>query len=183
MDFARQMGYRFQLQVDDDAIMNVKTNEDIVKLMTNQKYDFAFHARITIEDERASEGITEFTNDWIAETGFSPVGDYYNSLEPSKNNDQIKVWNRYSYFGYFVIINVRFWFREDVQSFVKRVVKSGKDIENRWQEQTVINIIRLLFVRENNILIRNFIDHNRHNPNNFIDWCVTTGIIVPQSNK
>jgi hypothetical protein len=53
--------------------------------------------------------------------------------------------------GHFVIISIDFWFHPDVQ-------RSSKDIERRWQEQTVQNMVRLIFIPENQLLVMNDLD-------------------------
>jgi hypothetical protein len=88
-------------------------------------------------------------------------------------------WDRLYHPGYFVIISVDFWFHPDVQDYLLTILRSGKDIEGRWQEQAVQNMMRLVFIPENQLLVMYDIDigHDRHKRANFEEWCVKTGLI------
>jgi hypothetical protein len=41
-------------------------------------------------------------------------------------------WDRLYHPGYFVIINLDFWFQLEVQDFLTTVMRSGRDIEGRY---------------------------------------------------
>jgi hypothetical protein len=88
-------------------------------------------------------------------------------------------WNRMYYPGYFIIINTDFWFQSEIQDYLTTVFRSGRDIEGRWQEQAVINMMRLVFVPEPQLYLMHEVDigHDRHNRKHFEAWCVNTGLI------
>jgi hypothetical protein len=75
---------------------------------------------------------------------------------------------------------VDFWFQNEVQDYLTTVFRSGRDVEGRWQEQAVINMMRLVFIPEDNLWVMNDVDigHDRHNPKNFDNWCVKSGFIT-----
>ena len=62
-------------------------------------------------------------------------------------------WDRQIHPGNFVILNLEFWFSTIVQDFVEQVLRSGADIDQRWTEQAVVNMIRLLFVPTSNTFV------------------------------
>jgi hypothetical protein len=73
-----------------------------------------------------------------------------------------------------VIISVDWWFSERQQNYLTTVLRSGRDVEGRWQEQAVQNMMRLLFIPKERLWIAYEVDigHDRHHPANFQKWCV-----------
>jgi hypothetical protein len=65
-----------------------------------------------------------------------PLGELFDHLSPN-NMDGLSTegWDRVQYSGSFQLIDVRFWYDEVVQNFVQLVLKTGSDMEQRWQEQ------------------------------------------------
>ena len=59
------------------------------------------------------------------------------------------------------------------------IIIIGRDIEGRWQEQAVMNMIRLIFIPYKQLWVMNDIDigHDRHTKSNFENWCIKSGIL------
>jgi hypothetical protein len=55
-------------------------------------------------------------------------------------------WNRQIVSGNFMLFDVGFWFEPAVQDFMQLVHSTGSDMNMRWQEQAVVNMVRLLFL-------------------------------------
>jgi hypothetical protein len=44
----------------------------------------------------------------------------------------------------------QFWFNSDAQDYLFSIVRAGYDIEQRWLEQGVENMMMLLFIKKEN---------------------------------
>ena len=120
-------------------------------------------------------GLAELTRYWIVINKFTPKGPLYEHLTP-KNIEGLATdhWDRKYHPGYFTILDLDFWFSSNVQDFVATILRTGRDIEGRWQEQGVINMVRLLFLPDSAVLIvpqQDDIKHDRHIKANFENWC------------
>lgn len=89
-------------------------------------------------------------------------------------------WDRMYHPGYFIIFHIDFWYQNEVQDYLLTIFKSGRDIEGRWQEQAVMNMIRLVFIPYKQLWVMNDIDigHDRHTKSNFDNWCIKSGILT-----
>ena len=120
-------------------------------------------------------GLAELTRYWIVVNKFTPTGPLYEHLTP-KNIDGLTTdhWDRKYHPGYFTILNLDFWFSASVQDFLVTVLRTGKDVEGRWQEQGVINMVRLLFLPDSSVMVvpqQEEIKHDRHIKVNYENWC------------
>jgi hypothetical protein len=183
LDFAKEMGYAYHLQFDDDAMLNNKIEYDVVQSLKEKTIDMAVFSDLIGEVPQVVLGLPELTNFWIKSNKFTPVGSLFKHLNPPNILGLTSEgWDRMYHPGYFLIISLDFWFEKNVQSYLTTVLRSGRDIEARWQEQAVINMIRLVFVVENKLLVMNDVDvgHDRHKKANFEQWCVREGIVMTE---
>ena len=67
-------------------------------------------------------------------------------------------WDKKYYRGAFNIFSIDFWFDKSVQDYLQLLFKTGSDIEQRWQDQGVQNMIRLLFAPKDKVHVFNDID-------------------------
>lgn len=59
-------------------------------------------------------------------------------------------------------------------------VRSGSDVEGRWQEQAVMNMMNHVFIPTNKLIVFKDIEvlHERHHKESYDTWCVKTGIVT-----
>jgi hypothetical protein len=72
----------------------------------------------------------------------TPLGPLFKHLSPgSIDGLTTEGWDREIFTGCFSIINVDFWFSKLPSDYVRQILKSGGDMEQRWTEQVKIVII------------------------------------------
>ena len=184
-DFVRAVGYKYYLQFDDDAMLNNFLDFNLVSRFRNMSYEMGVFSDSFGEVAHIALGMAELTRYWLTVNKFQPTGLLFEHLSP-KNIDglvsqhgNVGGWDRFYHPGYFLIVSVDFWFSELVQDYLTTIFKSGRDVEGRWQEQLVQNMIRLVFIPREKLWVMNEVDigHDRHKRQNFENWCVKTGII------
>ena len=74
-------------------------------------------------------------------------------------------------YGNFVIISIDFWFQPNVQSYLNLCLLTGDVVVRRWNEQLVMGMIRLLFIRKEDELILDFeYQHSKFNDHCAVDY-------------
>eukprot|EP01039_Chlorochromonas_danica_P000673 gene670-728_t len=180
LDFAREMGYSYHLQFDDDAILNAPIPYNIVQRFRENNYDMGVFSDHIGEVAHVVAGLCELTYFWLRVSRYQPAGALLKHVRPPTLAGLAEGgWDRMYHPGYFIIFSVEFWFRDLVQDYLTTILRSGKDIEGRWQEQSVMNMMRLLFIPEDKLWIMQEVDigHDRHKRGNFHAWCVKTGFL------
>ncbi len=180
MDFAREMGYGYHLQFDDDAMLNGPLKYDIVQSLKQSQIEMGVFSDLIGEVAHVTLGLPEITRYWMKIRNFSPKGELFKHLKPSDINGLTSDgWDRMYHPGYFLILSVEFWFQEHIQDYLTTIFRSGRDIEGRWQEQAVINMMRLVFVAPERMRRMDDVDigHDRHKKERFIEWCVKSGVM------
>jgi hypothetical protein len=180
LDFAKEMGYEYHLQFDDDSMINTMIPYNIIAKFQESKYNMGVFSDLIGEVSHVTLGLPELSYYWLKVNHFTPKGQIVANLRNkdlnSLNSDN---WNRMYHPGYFMIFRVSFWFSWEVQDYLTTILRSGRDIEGRWQEQAVMNMIRLLFVGEKELWVMNEVDigHDRHKRANFENWCIKQGFM------
>jgi hypothetical protein len=65
-----------------------------------------------------------------------PIGELFDHLDPPDISGlTTEGWDGVHYQGCFQLIDVNFWHDEIVQNFLQLMLKTGSDMEQRWQEQ------------------------------------------------
>lgn len=180
LDFAKAMGYGYHLQFDDDAMLNAKLDYDVVESLKKKDIHMGVFSDHIGEVAHVTLGLPEITRYWMTIRNFQPKGELFKHVNPHDMNGVTSAgWDRYYHPGYFLMVKVDFWFQEHIQDYLTTIFRSGRDIEGRWQEQAVMNMMRLVFVAPANLLVMEDVDigHDRHNRKNFEAWCINTGII------
>ncbi len=179
-DFARAMGYEYHLQFDDDAMVNSDITFNITERMDAQKYNTALFSDVIYEIPAATLGLSELTSYWLRINHYTPRGPIYKHTTPANlqglNSDG---YHRAYSPGYFMLFRVSWWFSPHVQDFLRMILRSGRDVEGRWQEQAVMNMMIYIFIAEPEIWVIKELDlgHDRHKRANFENWCIKTGLI------
>jgi len=137
------MGYAYHLQFDDDAMLNSALAYNVIDKLKDRNYLMGVFSDLIGEVPQATLGLPELTRYWMTVSQFKPKGPLLKNLHPpSLDGLTSDGWNRLYHPGYFILFKVDFWFQSDVQDYLTTVFRSGRDIEGRWQEQAVMNMIR-----------------------------------------
>lgn len=143
LDFARSMGYKYHLQYDDDAMLNSPLKSNLVERMKISGYDMAVFSDVLGDNSNVLSGLPELTKYWLYIRNFTPRGTLLSHVKGKDLNGlTTDGWDRMYHPGYFLIIGVDFWFDSLVQDYLTTVLRSGRDVEGRWQEQGVMNMMR-----------------------------------------
>ncbi len=180
LDFAKEMGYAYHLQFDDDAMLNGKLDFNIVEKLNEKKLLMAVSSTTIPDARQVTLGLPDLTHYWMTLKTYTPKGPLFKHLDPPSVEGLTSAgWDRLVHPGYFIIISTEFWFQKLVQDYLTTVFRSGRDVEGRWQEQAVMNMMRLVFVPEDKLWIMSEADigHDRHDPKNFDNWCVKPGLV------
>lgn len=181
LDFAKEMGYAYHLQFDDDAMLNGPLNFNIVEKLRDKRTMMGVFSDHIGEVPQCTLGLPELTRYWLTIKGLAPKGALFKHVNPPNMDGVTSAgWDRMYHPGYFMIFDVDFWFQHEVQDYLTTVFRSGRDVEGRWQEQAVMNMMRLVFIPEDHLWIMNEVDigHDRHNPKHFDAWCVKPGFVT-----
>lgn len=173
-DFARAMGYEYHLQFDDDAILLSPLSIDVVEMSRRRNILMGVFPDLIGEVPQCTLGLPELTQYWMTIRGHEPKGELFAHVRP-QNMDGVtsRGWDRLYHPGYFMMISLSFWFQNEVQDYLTAVFRSGRDVEGRWQEQAVMNMMRLVFVPRKRlwVMTQSDIGHDRHKAGNFQAWC------------
>lgn len=183
-DFAKAMGYEFHLQYDDDAMLNSPIPYNITAKFNENNAKIGFFSDIIGEVPHLVLGLPEITQYWLRINRYQPKGSIFQHLKKHSLGENIQAissdtWDRLYHPGYFILIRVSFWYTPEVQDYLRTIMKLGRDVEGRWQEQAVMNMISLIFLPEKEVWVMQEVDigHDRHKRANFENWCVKTGLI------
>jgi len=182
LDFAKTMGYKYHLQFDDDAMLNTPVEYNLLPKFQEKNYQMGVFSDWIGEVASVTLGLPELTAYWLKIAHYSPKGTIFQNTKPGDISGLTSDgWNRMYHPGYFLILSIDFWYSTEVQNYLNTVFRSGRDVEGRWQEQAVMNMIRLIFIPKDQVWIMNDIDigHDRHKRQHFENWCIKTGILLP----
>lgn len=180
LDFARAMGYEFHLQFDDDAFVNQDLKFNLTERMDANNISVSVFSDWLAEAPRVTVGLPELTSFWLRIRRYEPRGNIYKYTTPGNifglNSDGYYRWYR---MGYFLLVRVSWYFSEHVQDYLDYVLRSGRDVEGRWQEQAVMNMMFHIFVAEREMWVIKELDigHDRLSRANFENWCIRSGIL------
>lgn len=150
--FARKLGYKYLLQVDTDSDVMEELTFNILDVMEDGNLDIAARA---ITQDVATWGLSELTRYFIISEQISPTTLYDHCNPPNidglytANSEQASQglgWDRMVLHGNFVVYNLEFWFREDVQEYVRLILSTGGHFRFRWNEQAVVAMVWQIFV-------------------------------------
>jgi len=186
LDFVKAMGYKYHLQFDDDAMLNTIVSYNILPEFHKHSYHMGVFSDLIGEVPQVTLGLPELTAYWMKIRNYQPEGPIFKNLRPGDITGLTSDgWNRMYHPGYFLIISIDFWYSNQIQDYLNTIFRSGRDIEGRWQEQAVMNMIRLIFIPENQLWVMNDIDigHDRHKRQHFENWCIKSGVLQPSSSN
>ena len=125
------LGYEWYMRMDDDSLLHSKINYDLFQFMYNNNYEYGFRAYCN-DAISVSDGLIEFCYNYCNKNNIEPtfLNRYtlYNSEKTTKN------YNILGYYNNFLITNLKFWLRDDVQLFLKHFDNSGFQYTKRWND-------------------------------------------------
>jgi hypothetical protein len=156
--FIYHMNYNYFLQLDMDTFLTNKIEFNILDIMISKSIYFSTTNKIYKMDPlEVLNGLAEFTRFWIVTKQYNVKGGLYETTNPSSiqglytNIDNNYGWNRYIYGAYFMLFDInQFWFDSDAQDYLFSILRAGYDVEQRWLEQGVENMMMLLFIKSEN---------------------------------
>ena len=152
-DFVKSIGYNYMLQIDDDAYIIQNNPTNLIQQFHSNDILLGHRHRFHVEIPEVTIGLLELVKFWmISRQYYYPSGSIYNTTIPHNiSGISSENWNYHSLPSYFMLYNVNFWFDDIVQNFLNLVFTTNSDILHRWCDQTVMNIIKLLFIKERSI--------------------------------
>jgi hypothetical protein len=177
-DFIKAMGYAYSMQFDDDSILNAPVTYNIVDTCRKGGLYMAAFAHPLREVPGAVNGLPELTRYWLLVNNYTAPGTLFQHLgvhgHAGLTSDS---WDRMIYRGNGLVTSTEYWFLPQVQAYLKMIITLGIDIEGRWQEQGVMNMMRLVFIPEEKFKQLPGVDigHNRRDKMNYVNWCVKSG--------
>jgi hypothetical protein len=179
MAFARAMGYEYTLQFDDDLLINEPIAYNLLERAEKENIKMAVMENSkSVEFKYYVMSLPELSKNWIVQNNFSTVGNLLQTVNAATAVNKLEqlstaTWNREIYQGYFTMLSVPFWFSADVQDYLDEVVfRRGFDISYRWQEQAVMNMIRLIFIPQEEVLrISDVVYMHNRKENVFAEFC------------
>lgn len=178
--YGRALGYKYLLQIDTDSNFLETIECNLVKEMEEGNFDMG--GRIIIQDQ-PTWGLPELTRYFLVTEQIMPATlfDHCNpknidglytlssttfpKLEPSSKKWRVfdpdnRVgkggWSQTVIYGNFIIYNLEFWYREDVQKYFNFVTSTGGHFRFRWNEQAVVAMIWQIFVPEERFKLFSF---------------------------
>ena len=150
LEFAKKMGYEYMLNIDDDTILTEPVQYNLYNRAKSDNLKLAVLAKAKGQNLQYTDGLVDMTKQWLLNNNYTIKGNFLEQFGDNKIKDisslNTSAWNREYYAGYFTLISVDWWFDPDVQNYLYTVLHSGKDIKHRWLEQGVLNMMRLIFV-------------------------------------
>ena len=180
--FVSAMGYRYMLQIDDDTFVMSPVNYNIIETLTkgNNSNSFLFAAwdRYDGETRQVWVELPEFVAAWVKKRSYQkkicgPLLEHFENKVESLAGITTIGWDKQIIRGNFNIWDMDFINSEIVQEFLQDILATGKDITQRWQEQAVYNMIRLLFVPDSRVFFFKDvkIEHKLHGFKSITELC------------
>lgn len=173
-DFAREIGYKYLWQIDDDSQLLAPLGYNAIHRMENESLDIA-GASLAGDYQGVLWGLAELTRYFIMTDldGSAPqtlldncdpptmhglftrVGEDRNETRLNMGAAHIQQmneqkgftgWNMEELYGNSIMFRVDFWFRPDVQRYLDLIHSTAGVFRFRWQEQGVMAMIWRLFV-------------------------------------
>ena len=152
----RNLGYRYALQVDDDSEFPAPgVSENLFEVMRRDRLKIGGRASFP-EGHNVAIGLPELARYFIVSEKFEPSPLLYSHCKPPSIEGLVsdltgkneRGWDRWMFYGNFVIFDLE-WILEDmVQRFINLVSQSGGHFRFRWNEQASLAMVWQMFVRE-----------------------------------
>ncbi|KAG2430897.1 hypothetical protein HXX76_009870 [Chlamydomonas incerta] len=181
--FARDMGHRYVMQLDDDSYIVGKVEQNLVQQFDSR--NISLGAQKLLQDwPLVTWGLPELAKYFIMAHQLQPTTLYshcqppgldglYSALDqqsldadpeavalgrlfPDKVVPRRGGWDRTILNGNCVMISLDFWFSSLVQRFVQLCRASGGSVMYRWNEQAVLGMVAQIFASQEQLLMFTF---------------------------
>lgn len=152
---ARDLGYKYLLQVDDDSEFPSLIQENLFKTMRRDQLKIA--GRGILPDEYfVTRGLPELARYFLVTEQVEPSPLLFKHCAPpsldglfsSVDGANDAGWDRTSFYGNFVIYSIDFINEPLVQRFINLVLQTGAHFRFRWNEQATLGMVWHMFVRK-----------------------------------
>lgn len=152
----RNLGYRYALQVDDDSeFPSPGVSENLFEIMKRDKLKIGGRASFP-EGHNVAVGLPELARYFIVSEKFEPSPLLYSHCKPPNIEGLVsdltgkgeRGWDRWMFYGNFVIFDLDWIHEEMVQRFIDLIAQSGGHFRFRWNEQASLAMVWQMFVRE-----------------------------------
>lgn len=158
---AKALGYSYALQIDDDSeFPSPGVSENLFETMKRDGLKIAGRASFP-EGHGVAVGLPELARYFIitekTANGFEPSPLLWTHCKPPSmeglfsdltGKENAKGWDRWMFYGNFVIFDVEFMHQPMLVRFVDLVERSGGHFRFRWNEQATTAMIWHLFVKD-----------------------------------
>ena len=176
MKHARDLGYRWALQIDTDSHIHETLQQNIVEDLDSRG---ALMAGRALVKDVPTHGLPELTRYFLVAEQIQPQtlfqyctppnidGLYTMSSESFPGIEEPYMaperggWDKTVIYSNLVFINTEFWFRDDVQRYLNLVISTGGHFRFRWCDQAVISMIWQIFVPAENFHLFLFDYHHQ----------------------
>lgn len=152
----RNLGYRYALQVDDDSeFLAPGVSENLFEIMRREKLKIGGRASFP-EGHNVAVGLPELARYFIVSEKFEPSPLLWSHCKPPNIEGLVsdltgkneRGWDRWMFYGNFVIFDLEWVHEEMVQRFITLISQSGGHFRFRWNEQASLAMVWQMFVRE-----------------------------------
>ena len=160
---ARDLGYKYLLQVDDDSEFPSLVRENLFDTMRRDHLKIA--GRGILPDEYfVARGLPELARYFLVTEQIEPSPSLFKHCDPpsmdglfsSVDGEDNAGWDRTSFYGNFVIYSLDFVYEPIVQRFINLVLQTGAHFRFRWNEQATLGMVWHMFVREGEYKVFDF---------------------------
>lgn len=164
MSYAKSLGYRWVLQIDTDSDVKQPLQRSVIEELDRKS---AYMAGRATAVDLTTWGLPELTRYFLVAEQITPqtlfqyckpqsIDGLYTlspetfpgetAGEPTTSLHESGGWNKTVIYTNFVVISTDFWFRDDVQKYLRLVLTTGGHVRFRWVEQAVMSMIWQIFV-------------------------------------
>lgn len=168
LELARSLGYKWVLQIDTDSWVRDPMQTNLVEELNRLDVDMAGRFMGT---DVPTWGLPELTRYFLVTEQIVPATLFEHCSPPSIDGlytlsskafpgdvrggrdlqngllaPEHGGWDRTVISGNLVVINTEFWFRRDVQKYLRLVLGTGGHFRFRWNEQAVMGMIWQIFI-------------------------------------
>jgi alpha 1,2-mannosyltransferase len=146
--YLNDLGYEWYMRMDDDSILHSKINYDLFEFMYNNNYEYGFRSYCN-DHISVSDGLIEFCYNYCEKNNINPT--FLNKYTLHNSKKTTKEYNILGYYNNFLITNLKFWLRDDVQLFLSNFDNTGYQYTKRWNDLISQAVTIQIFMERNKI--------------------------------
>ncbi|MCQ4333131.1 hypothetical protein KM295_06460 [Natronomonas sp. F2-12] len=130
--------YEYILRLDDDSWIESRVDYDIFKRTSDMGYEYGHPLRRRESHTLTNETLPQFTKDYVEQNGIDI------NCGMDELNDEI-------YYNNFFITKTSFWFRDNVQDYLRAIDQSGGIYKYRWGDAPIHTLATKMFMESDKI--------------------------------